>query len=207
MKKTVFVSTLLCCGILCASPYGRALQKARDVANRPHPAEKHLQAPKPHRPPAARPPQQHQAVEFNKIWAQMDKVIKRNKGVLPGPAGVAGLRKLCGPGQVSPALLKINDFGKLTERNCAWAYVGGSLDLLRKLPRSGDFPVLFTKPRPGVQQIRILMADGTVKILDARRISGCSGVVNALRRSSPHGKHPAWKHLSIAASQIDKASR
>ena len=198
MRKFAVIMSVLCCGILCASPYGRALQQARKVANRPHPAEKEMRAPARKKAPVD---------EFATLWHQMGGVIKQNKGYLPGPAGVAGLRTICGPGKISPAILKINDFGKLTERNCSWAYVGGSLGVLQKLPGSGEFPILFAKPRPGVHQIKVLMADGKVKLVDARRISSCSGVVNALRRSSVNAKHPIWKKLSIAASQIDKASR
>ena len=198
MKHFSIAAALVCCGILCATPYGRALQQARKVANRPHPAEQVMRAPERKQAPAE---------DFGKLWLQMGGVIKQNRGFLPGPAGVAGLRKICGPGKISPALLKINDFGKLTERNCSWAYVGGSLGVLQKLPGSGEFPILFAKPRPGVHQIKVLMADGKVKLVDARRISSCSGVVNALRRSSVNAKHPIWKKLSTAASQIDKASR
>ena len=198
LKHFTAAAALLCCGVLCATPYGRALQQARKVANRPHPAEKVMRAPEKRQAPAD---------DFNKLWHQMGGVIRQNRGFLPGPAGVAGLRKICGPGKISPAILKINDFGKLTERNCSWAYVGGALGVLQKLPRSGEFPILFAKPRPGVHQIKVLMADGTVKLIDARRISSSSGVINTLRRSSVNSKHPVWKKLSIAASQIDKASR
>ena len=198
MKHFSIAAALVCCGLLCASPYGRALQQARKVAHRPHPAEKEMRAPARKKAPVD---------EFGTLWHQMGGVIKQNKGYLPGPAGVAGLRKICGPGKISPAILKINDFGKLTERNCSWAYVGGALGVLRKLPRSGEFPILFSKPRPGVHQIKVLMADGKVKLVDARRISSCSGVVNALRRSSVNAKHPIWKKLSIAAGQIDRARR
>ena len=113
MKSAFTVAMLVMfCGILCASPYGRALQQAKKVANRPHPAEKELRGAEKRNAPGD---------DFAKIWHQMGAVIKQNKGYLPGPAGVAGLRKVCGPGRVSAELLKINDFGRLSERNCAWS--------------------------------------------------------------------------------------
>ena len=201
MKAFTVATVLIFCGILCASPYGRALQQARKVANRPHPAEKELQ--RSERAEKRNAP----GDDFAKLWHQMGSVIKENKGQLPGPAGVAGLRKICGPGKVAPELLKINDFAKLSERNCAWAYMGGNLGIIRNLPQGGEFPILFTKPRPGVTQIKVLMANGQVRILDGRTISNCTGVVNALRRSARSGKHPAWKNLSTAAGLIDRASK
>ena len=220
MKKLAFTAALVCCGILCASPYGRALQKARETANRPHPAAKHLQPPKPGPKPGPRPvprplppppPVKHHqftASEFNKIWFQMGSVISANRGALPGPAGAAGLRKICGPGQVSPELLKINDFAKLTERNCDWAYVGGAVGVLRSLPKGGDFPVLFSKPySPRHNKIRILTADGKMREMEVYHARSCAEVITALRKSSRHAKHPVWNKLSIAASQIDRASR
>ena len=194
------VFAMFCCGILCASPYGRALKQARKVADQKHRYDEP-------RRPQPRKPAPAPADEFSRIWGQMNSVIRQNKGYLPGPAGVAGLRKICGPGRVSPALLKINDFGKLTERNCAWAYVGGAVGVLRSLPKGGNFPILFAKPAPGVRQIKVLLADGQVRMVDARQVRNCTDVVSVLRRESRHGKHPAWKNLSIAAGQIDRARR
>ena len=182
MKKVfAFLMVVCCTAAVYGSPYGRALKQARKVAG------------------------YQSGNEFRQIWMQMGEVIRQNKGCLPGPAGVAGLRKLCGPGKVSPALLKINDFGRLTEKNCNWAYVGGVLGDLRALPRDGGFPVLFSKVAPGVREIKVLLADGSVKTLDAKTVRKASSVVNALRRSSRHAKHPAWKKLAAAAGQIDRA--
>lgn len=197
MKCMSIAAAFLFCALLCASPYGRALKQARKVSDQ----RNRYNEPQRRRPPA--PPRD----EFKEIWVQMGNVIKRNKGYLPGPAGAAGLRKLCGPGGVSPALFKFNDYRKLTERNCSWAYVGGTLGVLRSLRQPGEFPILFSKPRRGVHQIKVLMADGRVKILDSRRIVNCQGVINALRRSSRSAKHPVWNKLSTAAGQIDRASK
>ena len=197
-KVFTVVFAVLCCGILCANPYGRALKQARKVADQKHRYDD------PRRPQPRKPAP---VDEFSRIWGQMNSVIRQHKGYLPGPAGVAGLRKICGPGRVSPALLKINDFGKLTERNCAWAYVGGAVGVLRSLPKGGNFPILFAKPAPGVRQIKVLLADGQVRMVDARQVRNCTDVVSVLRRESRHGKHPAWKNLSIAAGQIDRARR
>ena len=197
-KVFTVVFAVLCCGILCANPYGRALKQARKVADQKHRYDD------PRRPQPRKPAP---VDEFSRIWGQMNSVIRQHKGYLPGPAGVAGLRKICGPGRVSPALLKINDFGKLTERNCAWAYVGGAVGVLRSLPKGGNFPILFAKPAPGVRQIKVLLADGQVRMVDARQVRNCTDVVSVLRRESRHGKHPAWKNLSITAGQIDRARR
>lgn len=183
MKYAMILTAVFCCALLSASPYGRALKQARRVAA-----------------PGG-------TDEFRQIWIQLEDVIRQNRGHLPGPAGAAGLRKLCGPGKVSPALLKINDFKRLTEKNCAWAYVGGELGVLRGLPRDGGFPVLFTKPAPGVRQISVLLADGRAKRLDARTLKSASSVVKALKRESRHPNHPAWKKLIFAAGQIDRSTR
>ena len=182
MKRVwTFLLAVCCTAAVYGSPYGKALQQARKVAG-------------------------HQSGnEFRQIWMQMGEVIRQNKGCLPGPAGVEGLRNLCGPGMVSPALLKINDFSKLTEKNCTWAYVGGVLGDLRTLPRDGGFPILFSKAVPGVSEIKVLLSDGTVKTLDAKKTRKAVSVVNTLRRSSRHAKHPAWKKLAAAAGQIDRA--
>lgn len=220
MREIAVVLTLLCCGLLCASPYGRALKQARQAANRPHPAEKELNMPEKRAPekrtPAKRAPEkrapEHRPApavqdDFGRIWHQMGGVIKLHKGCLPGPAGVEGLRKICGPGRIAPELLKVNDFKKLTEKNCAWAYVGGALGVLQSLPQGGEFPILFTKPRLGVMQIKVLTANGTVKTIDGRRVTSSAGVINVLRRSSRNAQSPVWKKLSIAAGQIDRANR
>ena len=184
MKRVwTFLLAVCCTAAVYGSPYGKALQQARKVAG-------------------------HQSGnEFRQIWMQMGEVIRQNKGALPGPAGVEGLRKLCGPGMVSPALLKINDFGKLTEKNCPWAYVGGELGQLKALPKGVRFPVLFTKPAPGVKQICVLFSDGSVSRYDARNLRSCTAIVKFLRNSSGRGKHPAWNKLNFAAGQIDRAQR
>lgn len=210
MKSILTIwAALICCGILCGSPYGKALQKARQVRSD---AEKRNAAalapakPAP-RPAAPKAPAPGGSDEFKQVWQQVGKVAQANKGVLPGPAGIDGLRKMCGPGGVAPQLLKINDFGKMTEKNCPWAYVGGELGQLKALPAGVRFPVLFTKPAPGVKQICVLFADGSVRRYDARNLRNCAAVVKFLRNSSGRGKHPAWNKLNFAAGQIDRAQR
>ena len=202
MKQIFALGVLFCCcGMLCASPYGKALQKARQVAGQ---AERRSAAQV--APPA---PRQQAAAnhEFKQLSVQIGEVARRNRGVLPGPSGIAGLKKLCGPGKVSPAILKINDMGRLTEKNSPWAYVGGELGALKRLPKDGGFPVLFSKAAPGQKEIIVLMADGSVKKLNAHKFRSAASVVKALRSASPRAKHPAWKKLSTAAGQIDRASR
>jgi hypothetical protein len=185
MRNLLIFTALLCAAVLCgASPYGRALQQARKVAGQGGGGD-----------------------AFRQIWMQMDQVIRQNRGALPAPAGIDGLRKLCGPGKVDPALLKLKDPGKLSEKNCSWAYVGSELGVLRVLPRDGGFPVLFTKPAPGVRQISVLFADGRSRVLDARTLKNCSSVINYLKRSSRAAASPVWKKLSVAAARIDRAHK
>ena len=215
MKKMLTLwAAFICCGMLCASPYGKALQKARQVQGNVEKRTAQALAPEnvpvrpaklPPRAPAPKAP--GNSDEFKEIWFQAGKVIHANKGVLPGPAGIGGLKKMCGPGGVAPQLLKINDFGKMTEKNCPWAYVGGELGQLKALPKGVRFPVLFTKPAPGVKQICVLFADGSVRRYDARNLRNCAAVVKFLRNSSGRGKHPAWNKLNFAAGQIDRAQR
>ena len=168
MKKLFTLWTILfCCAMVCGSPYGKALQKARQVSGQAERRNARAVAPAPRRQAA-------EGAEFKQLYAQIGEVARLNRGVLPGPAGIAGLKKLCGPGRVSPALLKINDFKKLSEKNCPWAYVGGALGQLKRLPAGGNFPVLFSKAAPGKKEIRVLFADGSVKKFDARQFrSSC----------------------------------
>lgn len=212
MKRFLTIwAALICCGVLCASPYGKALQKARQV--RGDAEKRHAEALAPAKP-APRPakvapkaPAPGSSDEFKQIWQQTGKVALANKGVLPGPAGIDGLRKMCGPGGVAPQLLKINDFGRMTEKNCPWAYVGGELGQLKALPKGVRFPVLFSKPAPGVKEIRVLFSDGSAGRYDARNFRNCAAVVKFLRDSSGRAKHPAWNKLNFAAGQIDRAQR
>ena len=201
MKRIFTLWALLCCcGMVCASPYGKALQKARQVTGKVEKRSAQAVAPAPRRAPA-------QGGEFKQLYAQIGEVARVNRGVLPGPAGIAGLKKLCGPGRVAPSLLKINDFKKMTEKNCPWAYIGGELGQLKALPENGKFPILFSKSAPGVKEIKVIFADGSVKNLNAARFRTAASVVGFLRKSSPHAKHPAWNKLAKAAGQIDRASR
>ena len=201
MKRVVTLwAVLCCCGMVCASPYGKALQKARQVAG---------QAEKRHAQAAAPAPRQEKAEEgeFKHLYVQIGEVARVSKGVLPGPAGAAGLKKLCGPGRVPPTLLKISDVKNLTEKNCPWTYVGGAAGVLKRLPKGGNFPLLFTKPAPGVREIKVLFADGTEKKLNGAQFKNSVSVVEFLRKSSPNAKHSLWNKLSKAAGQIDRASR
>ena len=184
MKKQFLIFSLFCCALLCASPYGRALKQAKKVAGHG----------------------QHgrQTDVSGQIFSQLDGVIKKNRGVLPGPSGVAGLKKISGPGKISPDLLKKNSFAGLSESNCAWAYTGSELGKLSALPRGGMFPVIFTKPAPGIQEIKIRFADGSTGKLDARRVRSSSDVVKMLQQSSPRGKHKVWQQLFRAAAHIDR---
>ena len=219
MKKFLILwAALIGCGILCGSPYGKALQKARQVrgdaekrtaealAGMDHgvsPAEINRQKAlsKPLAKPAAG------GDEFKQLWLQAGKAAHANKGVLPGPAGIEGLKKMCGPGGVAPEVLKIKDFGRMTEKNCPWAYVGGELGRLKALPKGVRFPVLFSKPAPGAKVIVVLFSDGSVSKYDARNLRSCAAVVKFLRNSSGRAKHPAWNKLNFAAGQIDRAQR
>ena len=200
--KRIFTlwAVLCCCGMVCASPYGKALQKARQVAGQAEKRHAQPPAPAPRRAPA-------EEGEFKQLYVQIGEVARLNRGVLPGPAGVAGLKKLCGPGRVAPSLIKINDIAKLTEKNCAWSYVGGELGQLKRLPAGGNFPVLFTKPAPGVREIKVLFANGTVQKLAAPSFPSSKSVIAHLQRSSAAPKHAVWGKLTKAAGHIDHASR
>ena len=199
MKKLFTLGTSLFCGAMVwGSPYGKALQKARQVAGQAERRNAQATAPAPRRQTA-------EGAEFKQLYIQIGEVARLNRGVLPGPAGIAGLKKLCGPGRVSPALLKINDFKRLTERNCPWAYVGGALGQLKRLPAGGNFPVLFSKVAPGKKEIRVLFADGSITKLYAGPFRNSCDVIDALRKSSRHAKNPAWIRLRVAAKHIDKS--
>ena len=179
----MILAAFLSVAVLCATPYGRALKQARKVAG------------------------QGGGDAFRQVWIQMDEVLKQNRGALPGPAGIAGLRKICAPGLVDPGLLKVKGLEKLSEKSCSWAYVGSELGVLRGLPRDGGFPVLFTKPAPGLRQITVLFADGKSKTIDARTLKNCSSVINFLKRNSRHAANPVWKKLESAAGLIDRAQK
>ena len=56
------VFAMFCCGILCASPYGRALKQARKVADQKHRYDD------PRRPQPRKPAP---VDEFSRIWGQM----------------------------------------------------------------------------------------------------------------------------------------
>ena len=203
MKRIFTLFALICCGTMVyGSPYGKALQKARQVAGK---VERRSAQTEPG--PQVRRNADDAVSEFKHLYVQLGMAARSSRGVLPGPAGVAGLKKLCGPGKVAPSLLKINDFGKLTEKNCPWAYVGGELGSFNALPKGGKFPILFSKAAPGVREIRVLFADGSVTKLDARHFRNSRSVVDFLRKSSPRAKHPAWNKIVKGAALIDRASR
>ena len=181
MKKIVFTLVLSGVAALCAGPYDRALQKARHVAG----------------------PGGDQAMR--QAWIQMDGVMHAHRGALPGPGGVAGLKVLCGPGRVDPALLRLRDLPRMDERHCPVAYVGNELGALRMLPKTvgPGCPVLFTKPAPGVTTVEVLLANGHVKRIDARYTRNCVGVIRYLKRESREPGHPVWARLEQAAARID----
>jgi len=181
MKKSVLFAVLAGALALCAGPYDRALQRARHVAG----------------------PGGDQAMR--QAWIQMDGVMHAHRGALPGPGGVEGLKILCAPGRVDPALLRLRDLPRMDERHCPVAYVGNELGALRMLPRSvgPHCPVLFTKPGPGVTEIVVLLAGGHVRRIDARYIRNCSSVIHYLKRDCREPGHPVWARLERAAALID----
>lgn len=181
MKRIVVTLVLSGAFALCAGPYDRALQRARQVAG----------------------PGGDQAMR--QAWIQMDGVMQARKGTLPGPCGVEGLKILCAPGRVDPALLRLRDLHRMDERHCPVAYVGNELGHLRMLPRSvgPGCPILFTKPGPGVAVIEVLLAGGHVRRIDAKYIRNCSSVIHYLKRESKEPVHPVWARLERAAALID----
>ena len=181
MKKTVSLAVLAGALTLCAGPYDRAIQRTRQVAG----------------------PGGDQAMR--QAWIQMDGVMRAHRGGLPGPSGVEGLKALCGPGRVDPALLRLRDLHRMDERRCPVAYVGNELGPLRMLPRSvgPGCPVLFTKPGPGIPVIEVLLAGGHVRRIDAKYIRNCSSVIHFLKRESREPGHPVWARLEQAAARID----
>ena len=181
MKKTVLFAVLAGALALCAGPYDRALQRARQAAG----------------------PGGDQAMR--QAWIQMDGVMQAHRGALPGPCGVEGLKILCAPGRVDPALLRLRDLPRMDERHCPVAYVGNELGSLRMLPRSvgPDCPILFTKPGPGVHVIEVLLAGGRVRRIDAKYIRNCSSVIHYLKRESRESGHSVWARLERAAALID----
>ena len=136
----------------------------------------------------------------------MLEYLRNHHGVLPAPSGVRGLRVLCGPGGVSPENLRLQTYWAKSEKRCSVAYVGCELGFLRDLPRDCGFPVLFTKPVPGGLTVEVLLADGNVRLLDARHLRSSRDVVNQLQRESGlQGAHPAWRKLLRAADLIDRS--
>ena len=132
--------------------------------------------------------------------------VRSHRGVLPAPSGVRGLRILCGPRGISPENLRLPAYWERGERHCPVAYVGCELGFLRDLPRDCAFPVLFTKPVPGGMTVEVLLADGRVRLLDARHLRSCRDVINQLQRESGmQGAHPVWRKLLPAADFIDRS--
>lgn len=198
--KQIYVIVAMFCGVLlCASPYGKALKQAKHVAG--YGQQKHRAAEVRKNAPVHRP----KVHGFEEVCRQMNGVIKFHRGVLPGPAGAAGVKKLVGPGKIAPELLKRNGAAGLSESNCALAYTGCELGKLDLLPGGGMFPVIFTKPAHGVREVKVLCADGSVCKFDARIFRSSSDVIRYLQKSSRHGRHKVWTKLLRAAAHIDRA--
>lgn len=183
MKHLGLILTVLCCAVLCASPYGRALKQARRVAGQ----------------------QQIKGDSFDQILRKVSSILKTAKGSLPAPAGIAGLNKLARSGKFSVDPLKKDASAKLSESNCAWAYTGSALGRIKSLPKGGMFPVIFTKPAPGVKAIKVLFADGSSTDLAASGIRSCSDVVKTLQKKSRQGKNKVWTKILRATSTIDRS--
>jgi hypothetical protein len=176
------------------SVYGRALQKARNVAGQ---AERSRAALPDDGKPAAPKPAAPDALARAK---QLSAAVAKLK-TYP-PTGAKGVNELLTKKLVDPASLGL-EAGKtnVTEKELSLAWFGTEANSARG---KGVFPLFVSKPARGA--VVVGFTDGSVKRLDNRPRS-VTGVISVLRTGASNGKDPLWESYRKAARAIDRAEK
>lgn len=199
LKKIAVVSALslvLPLSVFAApgSIYGKALQKARNVAGQ---AEKSRAAlpgdDKPAAPKPAAPEVLARAQQFSAAVAKLETYP---------PTGAKGVNELLAKKLVDPASLGL-EAGKtgVTEKELSLAWFGTEANSARS---KGAFPLFISKPARGT--VIVGFTDGSVKRLD-NRPRGVTGVISILRSQAADAKDPLWESYRKAARAIDRAGK
>lgn len=134
MKKLFTLGTILFCGAMVwGSPYGKALQKARQVAGRAERRNAQATAPAPRRQTA-------EGAEFKQLYIQIGEVARLNRGVLPGPAGIAGLKKTLRSRQSFPRIAQDQRFQETYRKELPLGLCGRSPGTVEAFACRWKFP-------------------------------------------------------------------
>ncbi|MBQ9502075.1 MAG: hypothetical protein IJU70_07970 [Lentisphaeria bacterium] len=176
------------------SVYGRALQKARNVAGQ---AEKSRAAlpddDRPASPKPAAPDALDRAKQFSAAVAKLETYP---------PTGAKGVNELLAKKLADPASLGLAaGRTNITEKELSIAWFGTEANSARG---KGVFPLFISKPAKGA--VVVGFTDGSVKRLD-NRPRGVTGVISILRAQSSDGRDPLWESYRKAARAIDRAAK
>lgn len=200
LKKIVVLSvaSLLLPLSLSAVPgsvYGKALQKARNVAGEAEKSRAVLPDDGKAASKAAAPDAFARAKKFS------DAVAAAKLETYP-PTGARGVRVLLEKKLVDPAVLGLAP-GRtnVAEKDLSLAWFGTEANSARG---KGVFPLFISKPAKGA--VIVGFTDGSVKRLD-NRPRGVTGVISILRAKASNGRDPLWESYGKAARAIDRAAR
>ena len=201
LKKIVVlpVAVLLLPLSLSAVPgsvYGKALQKARNVAGQ---AEKSRSALPGDRKAAPAPKAASDALTRAQKFSAAVAAAKLE--TYP-PTGARGVNLLLEKKLVDPAVLGLAP-GRtnVTEKELSLAWFGTEANSARG---KGVFPLFISKPAKGA--VVVGFTDGSVRRLD-NRPRGVTGVISILRAKASNGRDPLWESYRKAARAIDGAAR
>lgn len=202
MLKFVFYAAAVCLSpaLLNAAPasvYGKALQRAKNVAS--HAEQSRALPPE---KPAARPvpPPPAPAVNRQELAGEFSRAVFKARLKRYPVSGAAGVAKLIESKIVPPRILGKNLRLPLTEKGLPVAWFGSEAN------RAGKevFPLFVTKPAFG--PVIVGFTDGRVIQLRQSPRS-VTGVINILRSTAPNKRHTLWNNYLRTAGTIDRNSK